>query len=44
MFKTIVDNQCKYMNLLLKREKNSRKFFKAFCEMKALFKIKYIHF
>lgn len=44
MFKTTVDNLCKYMNLLFEREKNSCKFFKAFCEMKPLFKIKYIDF
>lgn len=44
MFKTAVDNQCKYMYLLFKRKKISYKFFKAFCETKALFKIKYVHF
>lgn len=40
MFKSTVDNQCKYMSLLFKIEKISCEFFKAFCEMKPLFKIK----
>lgn len=45
MFKSTVDNQCKYRNLLFKREKkNSCNFFKAFCEMKPLLKIEYICF